>query len=173
MKTISRASFLALVGVLFAATVSPALAAAADIANPTSRKTVVATAQKLAAETPAAPLPTAPVNPFNPSAFGEPDPEELAAIAAAKAAEAASVVKTKPMTDVDLLQQLAEKINPSGIVTMAGEPLLIFGQKRLRVGDSLTVSHDGKDYKVELAGIQRSTFSLRFNRAELTRRINP
>lgn len=170
MKAILRTPGVLIAGALLASSV---FAVTADIAGPVARKNAVTTAQKLAAETPMGALPAQLVNPFNPAAFGEPDPEEQAAIAAAKAAEAAAVAKTRPATDVDLLQQLAEKVNPSGIVSMNGEPLLIFGQKKLRVGDSLTVSYEGKDYKVELTGIQRSTFSLRFNHAELTRRINP
>jgi hypothetical protein len=159
--------------VLFGLACSAAIAATADIASPVTRQAPLKRAQELAAEPTPVPLPSSLVNPFNPPAFGEPDPEEQAAIAAAKAAEAAAAVKDRPATEADLLARIAEKITPSGTVTIGNEPLLIFGQKRLRVGDTLTVSYDGKDYKVELTAIQRSTFSLRFNRAELTRRINP
>lgn len=147
--------------------------AAADIPPPAKRKEKVDIAQQLAnGVSSTAPMETA-INPFSPPAFGQPDPEELAAIEAAKAAETAALAKNKPVTEADMLQHLSERITPSGTVTMNGEQFLIFGQKKLRVGDTLTVTFDGKDYKVELTGIQRSTFSLRFNRAELTRRINP
>jgi len=158
---------------VFTLACSAAVAASADIASPAVRQVTLKRAQALSAEPAPAPLPQSLVNPFNPPAFGEPDPEEQAAIAAAKAAEVAAAVKERPATDADLLARIAEKITPSGTVTMGNEPLLIFGQKRLRVGDMLTVNYEGKDYKVELTGIQRSTYSLRFNRAELTRRINP
>jgi hypothetical protein len=119
------------------------------------------------------PLPAEIVNLFNPAAFGKPDAEELAAIAAAQAAEAANSAKAKPATDSDLLERIAGRIVPSGTVTLGDEALLVFGQKRLRVGDRLTVTYDGKDYDLELTAIQRLTFTLRLNRAEITRRINP
>lgn len=152
---------------------APISKAAADIPPPAKRKEKVDIAQQLASGVSSPASSAAIINPFSPPAFGQPDPEELAAIEAAKAAETAALAKNKPATDADLLQHLSERITPSGMVTMNGEQLLIFGQKKLRVGDTLTVTYDGKEYKVELTGIQRSTFSLRFNRAELTRRINP
>ena len=148
-------------------------AAPADIPNPAARSEVVASAVQLAESTTALPAPSGIVNVFNPEPFGKPDADELAAIAAAKAAEAAAQNKSKPANDSDLLESIAERVIPSGTLTMNDEPLLIFGQKRLRVGDHLTVTYDGKDYTLELAAIQRFTFTLRLNRAEITRRINP
>jgi hypothetical protein len=151
----------------------PADAAPSDVSNPTARRVVVEAAAKLVATPSIAPVPKTAVNIFNPPAFSRPDPEELAAMEAARAAELAALNKSKPANDTDLLERIAEKVVPSGILTMNDEPLLIFGQKRLRVGDHLTVTYDGKDYTLELAAIQRFTFTLRLNRAEITRRINP
>jgi hypothetical protein len=145
----------------------------ADIAAPSARRNTLSAAAKLVAATVVAPLPVDVNNVFNPEAFSQPDAEELAAIAAAKAAEAAATVRDKPATDTDLLGYIAERVVPSGSVTLGNEPLLIFGQKRLRVGDRLTVTYEGRDYNLELTAIQRFTFTLRLNRAEITRRINP
>jgi hypothetical protein len=172
MKTI-QFSRLPVVGVLFLTTLSLVNGAPSDVSNPTARRSVVEAAAKLVESPTIPPLPAAMNNIFNPPAFGKPDAEELAAMAAARAAEAALLNKTKPATEADLLERIAEKVVPSGTLTMNDEPLLIFGQKRLRVGDHLTVTYDGKDYTLELAGIQRFTFTLRLNRAEITRRINP
>lgn len=160
------------IGIGFGATQSWA-AAKSEIAGFAARRDTVAAAQKLVAPAALPPLPSEIILPFNPVAFGQPDAEELAAIAAARAAEAAALNKSKPATEADLLARIAERVAPSGMVTLNGEPLLIFGQKRLSVGDRLTVSYDGRDYTVEIASIQRFTFTLRLNRAEITRRINP
>ena len=151
----------------------PARAAKSEIAGVASRRDVVAAALKLVTPDAPPPLPANVNHPFNPEAFGRPDAEELAAIAAAKAAEAAALNKSKPASEADLLERIAERVAPSGSVTMNGEPLLIFGQKRVSVGDRLTVTYDGRDYTVEITSIQRFTFTLRLNRAEITRRINP
>jgi len=55
---------------------------------------------------------------------------------------------------------------------LGNDSLLIFGSKRLRVGDTLSVTYDGTEYKVQIAAIDAITFTLRLNRAEITRRIN-
>lgn len=145
----------------------------ADVGSPVARKKTLALALSLVETAPIGVIPPGIVHPFDPVAFGQPDPEELAAIAAAQAAEAAALNKTKPATEADLLERIADRVVPSGTLTMNNEPLLIFGQRRLRVGDKLTVTYDAKDYTLEITGIQRFTFTLRLNRAEITRRINP
>lgn len=157
---------------LFGLAVASLAAAPADVGSPVARKKTVALALSLVEEAPATALKSDLVHPFNPVAFGQPDPEELAAIAAAQAAEAAALNKSKPATEADLLERIAERVVPSGTLTMNNEPLLIFGQRRLRVGDRLTVTYDSKDYTLEITAIQRYTFTLRLNRAEITRRIN-
>jgi hypothetical protein len=157
---------------MVATLVSSFAAAPSDIGSPVARREIVAAARRLVEPTTVAPLPPEIVNIFNPVAFGQPDAEELAAIAAAQAAEAAASAKAKPASDSDLLELIADRVVPSGTVTLGGEPLLIFGQKRLRLGDRLTVTYEGRDYTLELTGIQRFTFTLRLNRAEITRRIN-
>ena len=148
-------------------------APSSDVPGLTVRRETVALAARLVEPGPIPPLPPEIVNIFNPAAFSQPDADELAAIAAARAAEAAASAKAKPTSDGALLELIAERVVPSGTVTLNAEPLLIFGQKRLRVGDQLTVTYDGRDYTLELTAIQRFTFTLRLNRAEITRRINP
>ena len=157
---------LAMLASSFAATPS-------DIAPIAARQEAVALAQRLLEQNAISALSADVVNMFNPAAFGRPDAEELAAMEAARAAEAAASAKSKPTSDAGLLSLIAERVVPSGTVTLNNEPLLIFGQKRLRVGDRLTVTYDGRDYTLELTEIQRFTFTLRLNRAEITRRINP
>lgn len=149
-----------------------AAAPASDILPPDLRHPTVEKAQKFAQQQTPPVLPTTLVNPFNPAAFGQPDPEELRAIAAAQAAAAAASVQSKPSNDRDLLKALAQRVAPSGTMRLGDESLLIFGSKRLRVGDTVSVSYDGIEYKLEVAAIEGVTFTLRLNRAEITRRIN-
>lgn len=140
-----------------------------DLNTPAKRQPVVELARRLAEPTPLTALPADQVNPFNPAAFGEPDPEELRALAEAKAA--ASPANAKPSTDRDFLQLIAAKIMPSGTLFLGGEPMLVFGKRRIRVGDHLTVSYDNQNYELELTAIDRTTFTLRLNREEITRPI--
>jgi hypothetical protein len=150
-----------------------AVAATSDIPAPAKRREAMLAATSVSEISKVADLPADLTHPFNPVAFGQPDADELKAIAAAQAAEAAAANKSKPANDAELLERIAERVVPSGTLTMNGEPLLIFAQKRVRVGDRLTVTFDGRDYIVEISSIQRFTFTLRLNRAEVTRRINP
>lgn len=144
-----------------------------DISSPEARRTSVELAQRLAKPSIPEALPSNLVQPFNPLAFNQPDAEELRAIAAARAAAVASAAENKPSTDRELLQLIAERITPSGTLILGGEPMLIFGQKRLRVGDRLTVSYDGQDYDIELTAIDRIAFTIRLNHDEITRQIKP
>jgi hypothetical protein len=171
MKTPLRSIGIALV--IHFGVVHVSIAAKSEIAPLSARRATVNTALSLVASPKIEPLPDNLVLPFNPVAFGQPDAAELAAIAAARAAEAAAQNSARPATEADLLERIAERVVPSGTLTLNGEPLLIFSQKRLRVGDRLTVTYEGRDYTLELTAIQRLTFTLRLNRAEITRRINP
>jgi len=148
-----------------------------DLLPPAKRRPVVEMAQRLAQQPTPPPLPAELNLPFNPAAFGQPDPEELRALAAAKAAAAASTtaaaVAAKPSTDRDFLSLIAARIMPSGTLILGGEPLLIFGKKRLRLGDHLTVTYENQDYDLELIAIDRTTFTLRLNHEEITRPIKP
>ena len=62
---------------------------------------------------------------------------------------------------------------PSGIARFDGEAILIFGQKKLKVGDRLTITFEGADYDLEIAAINSTTFTLRYNGEEITRSIKP
>jgi hypothetical protein len=172
MKTYVLHTFVLGLGLM--TTLSSSFAAVvSDIPDVAVRRDTVASALRLVEAASIAPLPTGIVNLFNPAAFNQPDADELAALAAAQAADALNSANAKPATETDLLERIADRIVPSGTLTLGDETLLVFGQKRLRVGDHLTVTYEGKDHDLELTKIQRLTFTLRLNRAEITRRINP
>lgn len=151
-----------------------ATAPTSDLVAPEKRRPIVETALRLAKPPQPAPLAADLNQPFNPPAFGQPDPEELRAIAAAQAAAAAQAsAAAKPSSDSDFLRAIASRVQPSGSLSLGGEPRLIFGKNRLRVGDHLTVSYEGQDYTLELTAIDRTTFTLRLNKEEVVRPIKP
>ena len=106
----------------------------------------------------AAHLPDELVNPFNPE------------VVAAKNAQNQKS-QHQAGSDREVLAKIAAGITPSGMMMLRGEPLLLFREKKLRVGDDLKVSFQGSDYVVVITAIDSASFRLRLNREELTRPI--
>lgn len=77
----------------------------------------------------------------------------------------------KLVSDADVLQSLASSITPTGAVQIGGEPYLLFGEKRLKTGDTYTVTKDGVDYTVIIDSIETSRFSIRYNSQVLFKQI--
>ena len=75
--------------------------------------------------------------------------------------------------DRDVLDAIAQRVTPSGTFSLGGTRYLQFSKKRLKVGDHLTVTHEGLDYTLELSAIDATNFTLRLNREETTRPIKP
>ncbi|QYM79566.1 hypothetical protein K0B96_02815 [Horticoccus luteus] len=143
-------------------------AARADVPPPADRAPVIELARRLAQPPKVEPLAVDLPQPFNPPGFDLPDPSERRPTAAPAAGEPAA-----PVTDRQVLEKIAARIRPSGLVIINGESLLIFGQKRLKVGDHLIVTLDKTDYDVEITAIDSAGYSLRLNRDEITRSLNP
>jgi len=76
-----------------------------------------------------------------------------------------------PRNNRDLLQSIATSIKPSGYFVIGGEPTLVFGQKRVKAGGTLTITFEGKEYTLEVTALDRTNFTLRLNREEFTRPI--
>lgn len=144
-------------------------AASSDILPPSRRKATVELAGSLSTAPVLQPLPADMKSPFTPPGFDQPDPAELAARAAAQAA--ANSQPSKPTSDRELLSTISDKLTPSGSAFVSGEQVLLFPGKKLRKGDKFIITYDGRDFELELTDIQRTTFSLRLNRAEITRPI--
>jgi hypothetical protein len=156
-----------------------------DIAPVAKRRPTVELAQRLA--TAPAPVALAPdvVLPFNPVAFGQPDPEEQRAIEQAAANQAAAAAapassgagaQARPgagATDREQLAAIASKILPRGSVFVGKVPSLIIGSKFVKIGAKFTVTYSGVDYVLELTAIDSTTFTLRLNGEEITRPIKP
>ncbi|MFA6288686.1 MAG: hypothetical protein WC661_14985 [Opitutaceae bacterium] len=69
------------------------------------------------------------------------------------------------------LAQIAPNIKPTGAVKIGDDALLLFGQKRFKVGDRLPIVFEGRPYELEIVDIQSTSFTLRLNGVEITRPI--
>jgi hypothetical protein len=132
------------------------------VLNPSKRQTTLDLAAQLLAarENPAEKLPAELVDPFNPLGFATP------------AKPSAVVRRAGPVSsDLDLLERIAPHITPSGALMLNGEPVLLFREKKLKVGDTLTITFEGATYMVVITAVDRSSFKIRLNREEITRPI--
>ena len=137
-----------------------------QVSSPTKRQATLDLATQLLAhqEVSAATLPADLVDPFNPPGFGAP-----VATIGGKPGEPVRVISS----DRQILQKIAAQITPSGMMMFNGQPMLLFREKKLKVGDNLTITFEGTDYVVVIAGIDQSSFKIRLNREEITRPIKP
>jgi len=168
----------ALIGLVLTVTVGgwAATPRLGDVAPAAKRRPSVDLAQRLSAVTPPPPL-AADVNlPFNPVAFGQPDPEEQRAIDAALASQQAAFAAGQPRpaaaaTDRDQLAAIAAQLKPTATVFRGSDPLLVINGKFYKIGTKFTVAFGGSDYVLELSAIDRTTFTLRLNGEAITRPI--
>ncbi len=137
------------------------------VSNPSKRQTTLDLAAQLLAvrENPTEKLTAELVDPFNPLGF--------AAAPAPSGGKPSETVRPagRVSSDLDLLEKLAPHITPSGALMLNGEPVLLFREKKLKVGDTLTITFEGTTYMVIITAIDRSSFKIRFNREEITRPI--
>lgn len=77
------------------------------------------------------------------------------------------------LNDRDVLMGLAVRITPSGTVKLGDTQLLLFGQKKLKVGDTIPIVFQSTTYEIQISGIERTSYTLRLNKEEITRPIKP
>ena len=142
------------------------MAAAQDVSNPTKRIDALAQAKALLVPKT---TPTAAKDPFHSEAFGE----ALAAVSGRGASGETGPAKPVqgPRSNRDLLQSIAANLKTSGFFVLGGEPTLVFGQKRVKAGGTISIRFEGTDYTLEIVSIERPNFTLRLNREEFTRPI--
>jgi hypothetical protein len=66
---------------------------------------------------------------------------------------------------------VAASLNPTGMVQIGGQPILLVGQKKFKVGDFIPIVFAGKTYELEVSMIDRTSFTLRSNGEDVTRPI--
>lgn len=150
--------------VAFALTGLTAGVHANTVAAPAKRQESLAQAKELLGEKA---MPSTLKNPFNPEGFGEGQADS----GSSTGGTPGPVVPTGPRSGRDLLQAIGASLKPSGSVVLGGEPVLLFGQKRVKAGGTLTITFEGNEYTLEIVKIERPNFTLRLNREEFTRPI--
>jgi len=130
------------------------------VVSPARRQEALEQAKKLLAIRTIAPVT---VDPFHSEKFSE-MVASLNHVPNTSAPTTAAVV-TAPRSQRDILQAIAASLKPTGNFVLGGQQTLVFGQKRVKAGGFLT------EYTLEIAAIERTSFTLRLNREEFTRPI--
>jgi hypothetical protein len=145
---------------------APLARAADEVVNPAKRAEAIAQAKALLG--PKDKMPEI-KDPFHSAAYNE----TLAANSGRPLTPDAPVPRptSGPRTDRDILQAIAANLKPSGFFVLGGEPTLVFGQKRVKAGGTISIRFEDTDYTLEVASIERPNFTLRLNREEFTRPI--
>lgn len=147
---------------LLLAVVVPAvwLQASDAISQPSAREKVLADLGKVGVAGPAKSLAELSKDPFNPPAADlRPD------VVSGRDGDAAR------HREEELPALLIAKIQPTGSMTLGGEPYLLFTERRQKNGDKLTVELDGVEYVVEIVSIGTNRFRIRYNGKEAERTI--
>ncbi|HQF40628.1 MAG TPA: hypothetical protein PK322_16050 [Opitutaceae bacterium] len=139
---------------------TPALwAQGAAISTPEAREKALADLAKITAGRAVAPAAAPAKDPFNPPAA------DLRDVAPGTSGEGTR------RSDAELLPQLAALIQPTGSMTLGGEPVLLFTERRQKIGDKVAVTLDGVEYIVEIVSIANNRFRIRYNDKEAERTI--
>jgi hypothetical protein len=143
----------------------PARAAdTSDILSPAKRISILARAKQLLAVREAPPVTN---DPFHSQAFAE----ASGAVVRSPVPDQAGTPVPSQRNPQDLLQAIAANLKPSGNFVIGGQHTLVFGQKRVKAGGTLTITFEGTEYTVEITAIENNNFTLRLNREEFTRPI--
>lgn len=112
-------------------------------------------------------IPATAKDPFNSDSFSE----VMGMTRRAPSDNGTVAAPTGPRSDRDLLAAIAANLRPTGNFVIGGEQTLIFSQKRVKAGTSLTINFEGNEYTIEITAIDRANFTIRYNREEITRPI--
>ena len=151
-----------LLGILLSA--SAVAQEAVVVASPVKRQEALDKAKKMLAARDVAPVT---LDPFHSEKFQE----TLAGLNRVPGVVVSGPVAASPRTEREILQAIATSLKPTGNFMMGGEHTLVFGQKRVKAGGVLTITFEGTEYTLEIAAIERTSFTLRLNREEFTRPI--
>jgi hypothetical protein len=180
VKTISTPISAALAVVLASAglLVTPAKGSApSDLLPPSRRRATVEMAMRLTKPLDLDPLPSDLIQPFTPPGFDQEDKEEQEAVLKEQLKRGGPARKNPevaaPLSDSEILRQISAKIAPSGTIMVNGNQMLIFGKNFVKIGAHFTVTYRGADYNLVLIEVEHNSFTLRLNREEITRSLQP
>jgi hypothetical protein len=128
----------------------------ANVSAPKAREATLQAADKLLADQKAAPaLPPLKTDPF----IGKID-------APPPTADEPVFI---PQNNSELLNRIAPAIPVRGTANLNGEWYLLTGQKRLKVGQTLTIDFEGQQHDVIVSAITSTTFTIQRGDASVTR----
>lgn len=132
------------------------------VSKPDLRQSTLATAEAVLSIKQSL-VPVDAIDPFNSAAFshamGQSRPTDIDA------------PRVGPRGDREILEAIGAQLKPTGNFIISGQQTLIFGQKRVKAGMPMTINFEGTEYTIEITAIDRTSFTLRLNREELTRPI--
>lgn len=76
------------------------------------------------------------------------------------AADTSTASVVDALAGTELLARLAAQIPVSGTASLDGEALLLLGQKRLKAGDVVRISFEGKSYELTITYIGSTSFTV-------------
>jgi len=164
----TTATYLMRVSLLLGLGVLSTRAADESVANPAKRAEVIAQAKALLSAKDNSPEVK---DPFHSTGFNETLAANSGRSSVAATPDAVARPTSGPRSERDILQAIAANLKPSGFFVLGGEPTLVFGQKRVKAGGTISIRFEDTDYTLEVASIERPNFTLRLNREEFTRPI--
>jgi len=79
----------------------------------------------------------------------------------------------RELTDQEVLEQVAERIQPTGMLFVSGKGVLILsGARQLPDGSAIRVNLDGKSVMIRVNKITSDSYELQLNEATLLRRFD-
>jgi hypothetical protein len=141
----------------------PARVVESDLAPSEARQPSLDLAARLARPSEPPPISAGLKTPFD---FDRADPDETPSPNGQPSNDAPQVKGPR-----EILESVAPLLKPNGTINLGGQPILLFGQRKLKVGDKFTITFEGTDYELELAAIASTSFTLRYKGEETTRPI--
>jgi len=78
-----------------------------------------------------------------------------------------------PSSGKELVALLAGMVAPTGSAERDGERFLLFGQRKVKVGEGIPITFENTQFELEVTAIEGNTFTVRLNHDEFTRPIKP
>lgn len=154
-------SCILLVLIFVSGSLSSAQVVRSDIPAPVVRSNIISKAtallerRKHLSET----IPTTAHNPFNPLA--------------SDIVETVAPRSRIPSSGKELVALLAGLVAPTGSAERDGQRFLLFGQRKVKVGEGIPITFENTQFELEVTAIEGGTFTVRLNQDEFTRPIKP
>ena len=144
-------------------TVCSAQVVRSDVPAPVSRTNVIAKSTALLERRKnlSDDIPANAHNPFNP-------------LATDSVIESVVVTKSRiPSSGKELVALLGGMVVPTGSAEREGQRFLLFGQRKVKVGEGIPITFENTQFELEVTAIEGGTFTVRLNHDEFTRPIKP